>query len=66
MKLKYGEYKAVVSIKNGDKDCSKLTTWRGDFINKILNSLPTSLEAKKGETVTIVIKPAGRGENGTD
>lgn len=64
MKLKYGEYKATISIKGSKKCLCELTTWRGDSINKILSSLPI-VKISKGDDVNIVIKPAEEGENET-
>ena len=59
-KLKYGEYKARIEVKDSIGTIqSRLTTWRGDLIGEILDNA-IAYPFKKGNTVIIEIIPANK------
>jgi hypothetical protein len=66
MDLVYGEYKAKILVsdaKNG-KFLHEFTTWREDFINNIVNSVPFDID--KGSNVKIEMGPNPNHSNQED
>ncbi|KKN33238.1 hypothetical protein LCGC14_0805770 [marine sediment metagenome] len=54
--MKYGEYKARTEVKGPDgKSKIQATTWRGDFIEKILEGAMVNQAFEPGDRVTIEI-----------
>ena len=59
-KLKYGEYKSRIEVKDSIGTIhSQFTTWRGDLIEGILDNAQV-VAFKKGNTVIIEILPANK------
>ena len=59
-RVKYGEYKARIEIKDSlGTPQYMLTTWRGDIINKIVDTA-VKYPFKKGSTVIIEMIPANK------
>ena len=59
-KIKYGEYKVRIEMKDSiGTPQYMLTTWRGDIIDKVLDAT-VEYPFKKGNTVIIEMIPANK------